>query len=76
MTRQRSAVTAIGADRPGIVSAISGALFGLGCNLAGRHLDHLARALLDHLDCEGGPIGERPDVEGALGSVADDLGLM
>jgi glycine cleavage system transcriptional repressor len=70
------AVTAIGADRPGIVSAVSGALFGLGCNLQ----DATSTILRGHFSITLIVKADRSvsvrEVEGALGSVADDLGLI
>ncbi len=70
------AVTAIGADRPGIVSAVSGALFELGCNLQ----DATSTILRGHFSITLIVKADRSvsvrDVEGALGSVADDLGLI
>jgi glycine cleavage system transcriptional repressor len=69
------AVTAVGADRPGIVAALTGALLGIGGNLEdvraallrGSFATVLAVAL---------PEGVGPEqVEAALRPVADELGL-
>ena len=69
------AVTAVGADRPGIVAAITGALLGIGGNLEdaraallrGSFATVLAVAVPDELTVE--------DVSAALQPVAEELGL-
>lgn len=70
------AVTAIGADRPGIVSAVSGALFELGCNLQ----DATSTILRGHFSITLIVKADRSvsvrDVEAALGGVAGDLELI
>jgi glycine cleavage system transcriptional repressor len=70
------AVTAIGTDRPGIVSAVSGALFDLGCNLQ----DATSTILRGHFSITLIVKAERSvsvrEVEDALDPVADDLGLI
>lgn len=70
------AVTAIGADRPGIVSAVSGALFELGCNLQ----DATSTILRGHFSITLIVKADRSvsvrEVEEALGSVAGDLELI
>jgi glycine cleavage system transcriptional repressor len=72
----RVALTAVGADRPGIVAALTGALEELGCNLEdstmsilrGQFAVLLVLAVPDGLDAAG--------VEAALGPVAGRLDLV
>lgn len=70
------AVTAIGSDRPGIVSAVSGALFELGCNLQDATSTilrgHFSITLIVKADRS---LGVR-EVEDALSRVGRDLGLI
>lgn len=69
------AVTAIGRDRPGIVAALSGALFELGGNIADSRMSilrgHFAVMLIAELP------GERTssEIEDAVAAVRDQLGL-
>lgn len=69
------AVTAIGTDRPGIVSAVTGALFELECNLQ----DATSTILRGHFSITLIVKATRPlsveDVEAALSKVGRDLGL-
>lgn len=70
------AVTAIGADRPGIVAAVTGALHEAGCNLEDSTMSILRGhfAILLVLDA---PERETADaLERTLDSVADDLDLV
>lgn len=69
------AVTAIGTDRPGIVAAVSGALFELGCNLE----DATSTILRGHFSITLIVKATRSlnvdEVEKALAPVGRDLGL-
>lgn len=70
-----AAITAVGTDRPGIVSAVTGTLFRLGCNLEEttmtRLRDQFAMLLLVRL-----PDGRtEDDLRAAMADTARDLGL-
>lgn len=70
-----AAITAVGTDRPGIVSAVTGTLFRLGCNLEEttmtRLRDQFAMLLLVRL-----PEGRSPEeLRAAVSETAAELGL-
>ena len=70
------AITAVGADRPGIVAAVTGVLVERGCNLEDTSMSilrgHFAMMLLVAI-----PDGETPDsLDAALAPVADPLDLV
>lgn len=68
------AITVIGADRPGIIAAVTGALTGVGGNLEDSSMTvlrgHFAMTLI--VACAADPA----DVETALAPVAEQLGLV
>lgn len=68
-------VTAVGADRPGIVAAVTGALLGIGGNLEETRAA-LLRGSFATVLAVAVPDGVGPtEVEAALRPVADELGL-
>lgn len=69
------AVTAIGTDRPGIVAAISGALFELGCNLEDATSTILRGHFSITLILKATRSLNVDEVEKALAPVGRDLGL-
>jgi glycine cleavage system transcriptional repressor len=75
-TSRHLAVTAIGNDRPGIVAAVTRALFDAGCNLE----DATSTILRGHFSMMlvvGVPQGlDAPELEARLEPVGDDLGLV
>ena len=74
MAEHLLAVSAIGADRPGIVAAVTGALAEVGGNLEDTSMTilrgHFAMTLVVACDRTA------PEVEAALGPVAEELGLL
>lgn len=66
------AISAVGADRPGIVAALTGVLYEHGANLEDTSMTilrgHFAMTLIVAADS--------PGLAGALDAVADDLGLV
>ncbi|MGO9027176.1 MAG: glycine cleavage system protein R [Acidimicrobiales bacterium] len=72
----RVALTAVGADQPGIVSALTGALEDLGCNLEDSTMSIL-RGQFAVLLVVAVPEGlDAPAVESSLAAVADRLDLV
>ena len=75
MSTRHFAVSAVGADRPGIVAGVTGALVKLGCNLEDTSMSVL-RGRFAMVLIVAGPDGlEASAVESELGPVADGLGL-
>lgn len=74
--KSRYAVAAVGADRPGIVSAVTGVLVESGCNLADTAMTILGGcfAMMLVVESEVGSAGA--SLEAALAPVAADLGLI
>lgn len=68
-----SMLTLVGADRPGIVSQVTRALYGLGCNLGEASMIRLGGNFTIMLMVSGGPPSER--TLAALAPVAEELGL-
>lgn len=69
------AVTAIGQDRPGIVAAISGALFELGGNIEDSQMSILGGHFAVMLIVRVPPSVSREELAERLGAVRDRLGL-
>jgi len=68
-------ITAVGEDRPGIVSTVTGALFELGCNLADCSMTRLSGQFAMILLVES-PDGLSPEVlEAGLRAPGEELGL-
>jgi glycine cleavage system transcriptional repressor len=69
------AVTAVGRDRPGIVAAISGALFELGGNIEDSRMSILRGHFAVMLIVELGDEGARAQLESELEGIRGRLGL-
>lgn len=70
------AVTAVGADRPGIVAGVTGVLMHAGCNLEDSSMTIL-RGHFSMMLVVAGPEGTTgPALEAALGPVSGDLDLV
>lgn len=67
-------VTAIGADRPGMVAAVTEVLFQHACNLEDSRMAILGGHFAMMLVVDPGPT-DAATLENALSNVADDLGL-
>lgn len=72
----RFSLSAVGADRPGIVAAVSGALVELGCNLEDSTMTILQGYFAILLVVSAGPDVEAPILEAALAPVAERLDLV
>lgn len=70
------AVTAVGADRPGIVAAVTGALFASHCNLEDCSMSLLRGHFAMMLVVSGPDSLSESSLESALGPVASDLALV
>lgn len=71
----RFCLSAVGADRPGIVAGVSGALVGLGCNLEDSTMTNLQGYFAVLLVVSGGPDVDAGSLERALAPVADRFEL-
>jgi len=72
----RFSMSAVGADRPGIVAGVSGALVDLGCNLEDSTMTILQGYFAILLVVSGGPDVRAGDLEEALGPVAQQFDLV
>jgi glycine cleavage system transcriptional repressor len=72
----RFSLSAVGADRPGIVAAVSGALMELGCNLEDSTMTILQGWFAVLLVVSAGPDVSSGDLEAALTSVAARFDLV
>jgi len=70
------AVTAVGADRPGIVAAVTGAFVDLGCNLEDSSMTILRGQFAMMLVVDAPPDVGAADLESALTGPATTLGLV
>ena len=75
MNERHFAVSAVGADRPGIVAGVTGALVELGCNLEDTSMSVLRGRFARVLIVAGPEHLEASAVEARLERVAGDLGL-
>lgn len=72
----RFSLSAVGADRPGIVAGVSGVLVDLGCNLEDSTMAVLQGYFAILLVVSAGPDVRAADLEAALGAVADEFDLV
>jgi glycine cleavage system transcriptional repressor len=72
----RFSLSAVGADRPGIVAGVSGALVGLGCNLEDSTMTILQGYFAILLVVSAGPEVRATDLEAALDPVAQQFDLV
>jgi glycine cleavage system transcriptional repressor len=72
----RFSLSAVGADRPGIVAALSGALVDLGCNLEDSTMTILQGYFAVLLVISAGADVDAARLEGALAPVAERLDLV
>jgi glycine cleavage system transcriptional repressor len=72
----RFSLSAVGADRPGIVAGVSGALVDLGCNLEDSTMTILQGYFAILLVVSGGPDVRAADLEAAVGPVAQQFDLV
>ena len=72
----RFSLSALGADRPGIVAAVSGVLVDLGCNLEDSTMTILQGQFAILLVVSGGPGVGTTDLETALAPVAQRFDLV
>lgn len=72
----RFSLSAFGADRPGIVAGVSGALVDLGCNLEDSTMTFLQGYFAILLVVSAGPEVRTADLEAALASVAGRFDLV
>lgn len=72
----RYAVAAVGTDRPGIVSAVTGVLVESGCNLADTAMTILGGCFAMMLVVDTDSVSAGASLEEALAPVAADLGLI
>jgi glycine cleavage system transcriptional repressor len=70
------AVTAIGADRPGIVAAVTGVLMEQGCNLEDTSMTILRGHFAMMLVVAGPPASDAAHLDEALAGAASDLDLV
>jgi glycine cleavage system transcriptional repressor len=75
MSERHFAVSAVGADRPGIVAGVTGALVELGCNLEDTSMTVLRGRFAMVLIVAGPERLEAASVESTLRPVAGELGL-